>query len=47
MTAPIRHFIARVGNWKFHNWRLYKLRRHVDAKTGGKNASWVCWDRVL
>lgn len=35
------------GNWKIQNWRLYRLREHVDAKTNGEKVRRKDWDRVL
>lgn len=41
-----RYFCVIVGRWKVENWRLYRLRLHVDAKTHGLKARWYMWDRA-
>lgn len=38
-----RHFLVVVGNWKFENWRLYRLREHQNHS--GK-VRWHMWDKV-
>jgi hypothetical protein len=42
-----RHLKIIVGRWKLEDWRLYRYTEHRDAKTGGKKARWMMWDRIV
>lgn len=39
--------MLRFGNWMLTHQGIFRLTECVDAKTGGKNARWTTWKRVL
>lgn len=41
----IRHFVVRVGDWKFVDWHLYQLRLHRASRN--PKHTWLMWDRVF
>lgn len=39
-----KHFLIVLGNWKFENWHLYRLREHCNHN--GK-VRWRMWDQFF
>jgi hypothetical protein len=42
-----RHLCIVIGRWKLENWHVYRYTEHRDAKTGGRKARWMMWDRII
>lgn len=38
--------MIRCGNWKLTNEGLFHYVKHIDAKTGGRQACWHQWDKI-